>query len=194
VKIAFLGSHGTGKTTLCFEVAAHLKKLDYNVEMVKEVARSSPLPLNRETTLDAQRWILHTQIAREIAASAIHDAVICDRAVLDNYAYLVHRAGRLPTLDALVRDWMKTYDFLFKVPVTRVPRFDGVRDTSPAYQREIDSIVDQLLAEMQIPVHALAPKGRQRWLREILRAMSLPLEPAQISLFDDEDEATPADA
>jgi adenylate kinase family enzyme len=68
VKIALIGTHGVGKTTLCFDLAARLKRLDRSVHLVTEVARDCPLPLNRDTTLDAQSWILHTQCAREIAA------------------------------------------------------------------------------------------------------------------------------
>jgi len=53
VKFAFIGTHGVGKTTLCFELAALLKKRDRIVEMVHEVARFCPLPINRDTTIDA---------------------------------------------------------------------------------------------------------------------------------------------
>lgn len=53
VKLAFIGSHGVGKTTLCYELAARLKRQDRNVELVMEVARRCPLPINRETTLPA---------------------------------------------------------------------------------------------------------------------------------------------
>jgi molybdopterin-guanine dinucleotide biosynthesis protein len=70
MKIAFMGSHRVGKTTLCFDVAARLKRLDMAVDLVKEVARACPLPINKETTLEAQAWILHTQIAEELAATA----------------------------------------------------------------------------------------------------------------------------
>ena len=68
MKFAFIGTHGVGKTTLCFELAALLKKRDRIVEMVHEVARFCPLPINRETTTDAQSWILHTEIAEELVA------------------------------------------------------------------------------------------------------------------------------
>ena len=44
MKIALIGSHGVGKTTLCFELAAEFKRRGADVEMVREVARSSPLP------------------------------------------------------------------------------------------------------------------------------------------------------
>jgi nicotinamide riboside kinase len=184
MKVAFIGTHGTGKTTLCYQLAAHLKKLDFNVDLVKEVARHCPLPLNRDTTLDAQRWILHSQIAIEIAAQSDHDVVVCDRAAIDNYAYLVHRVGRMETLDGLVREWMGTYTGLFRVPIRMRPTFDGVRDTSPTFQGEINAIVGELLRDFHIPYHELRGDHPDHWLTEILEHLSLPLEPPQISLFD----------
>ena len=116
-----------------------------NVKEGKEVARRCPLPINQDTTLDAQAWILHTQIADEIAARSQYQAVICDRSVLDNYAYLVNRVGRRPAYDALVRSWIATYDGLFKVPVIQAPSFDGTRDVSLDFQREIDAVIETLV-------------------------------------------------
>jgi nicotinamide riboside kinase len=184
VKVAFIGTHGTGKTTLCFRLAAHLKMLDLNVDIVKEVARSAPLPLNRNTTLDAQLWILHTQIANEIASARDHDVVVCDRSALDNYAYLVYRFGRRLVLDALVREWMESYTALFRVPVLRSPSYDGVRDTSPSYQQEIDTLVTRLLAEFEVEVTPLSLEDPDGWLTEILDHLSLPQKPPQLRLID----------
>ena len=39
MKIAFIGSHGVGKTTLCYDLAGALKREGVHVDMVKEVAR-----------------------------------------------------------------------------------------------------------------------------------------------------------
>jgi predicted ATPase len=183
VKIAFLGTHGVGKTTLCFDLASRLKRLDFGVDIVKEVARSCPLPINRDTTLDAQAWILHAQIAEEIATGAQYEAVICDRSVLDNYAYLVHKVGRRPEYDALVRRWVETYSGLFKVPIVQPPSFDGTRDVSGSFQREIDGVIDELLEAFAVPCHRLDPSDRAHWIDEVLLAMDLPLHPPQIDLF-----------
>ncbi len=84
-KLAFVGSHGVGKTTLCFGLAARLKAADISLDVVGEIARRCPLPINQDTTLAAQGWILHTQIAEEILAGARNEVVICDRSVLDNF-------------------------------------------------------------------------------------------------------------
>lgn len=179
MKIAFIGSHGVGKTTLCYELAARLKKQD----LVMEVARGCPLPINRDTTIDAQAWILHTQVAQEIAASARGGVVVCDRSVLDNYAYLVHATGRRPSYDALVGEWVATYHALIKVPVLDPPSFDGTRDTSMQFQREIDRLIDTLADAMQVQCLTLDVARRDQWVDDVLWASGLPLHPPQISLF-----------
>lgn len=153
------------------------------VELVMEVARTCPLPINRDTTVDAQAWILHTQVAREIAASADGGVVVCDRSVLDNYAYLVHSAGRRAAYDALVAEWVRTYHGLFKVPVLDAPSFDGRRDTSQEFQRDIDQLIDELAADIGVQFHRLDPARRDVWIDDVLAACGLPLHPPQISLF-----------
>lgn len=183
LKIAFVGTHGVGKTTLCFDLAAQLKRLDLAVDLVKEVARRCPLPINEETTLDAQAWILHTQVAEEIAAMAMYEVVVCDRSVLDNYAYLVARVGRKPELDTLVREWIRGYDALFKVPVIAAPTFDGKRAVSPAFQVEIDALIDSLVEAFNVPVVRLDPADRDGWVGAVMQSLALPTEAPQIDLF-----------
>jgi len=183
LKIAFVGSHGVGKTTLCFDLASQLKRLDIAVELVKEVARRCPLPINEQTTPDAQAWILHTQIAEEVAAAAMYEAVVCDRSVLDNYAYLVARIGRRPELDALVDSWISTYDALFKVPILGAPSFDGMRAVSPTFQMEIDAKIDELLKIFRVEALPLDPADREGWIPTVMGALKLPTKPPQIDLF-----------
>src|SRR5438045_368393 len=168
LKLAFVGTHGVGKTTLCFDLASQLKRLDLGVDLVKEVARRCPLPINEETTLDAQAWILHTQIAEELEASALYEAVICDRSVLDNYAYLVARQGRRDDLDALVGSWIRGYNALFKVPVMSAPSFDGMRAVSRSFQLEIDATIDRLVGEFNVPVMPLDAGDREGWVATVM--------------------------
>ena len=183
MKIAFIGSHGVGKTTLCFDLAARLKRLDLAVDLVKEVARACPLPINQDTTLEAQAWILHTQIAEELAAASRYAVVVCDRSVLDNYAYLTCRTGRRPEYDALVQAWVGTYDGLFKVPILTPPSFDGTRDVSAAFQAVVDRTIDGLVEDFGVPCHRLDPRDREGWVDAVLRAMQLPSHPPQMDLF-----------
>jgi nicotinamide riboside kinase len=172
MKIAFIGTHGVGKTTLCHDLVATVRRRGVNADMVREVARLSPLPINRQTSLDAQTWILVTQVAEEIRSASQHELVICDRSALDNYAYLARACGRQPAIEAFVDHWMSSYDLLFKVPVTGFALPDGVRDVDETFVREIDRLVDELLVEKGIPHHRLDPDGREHWV-EVAREMML---------------------
>ena len=185
MKFAFIGTHGVGKTTLCFELAALLKKRDRVVEMVHEVARFCPLPINRETTTDAQSWILHSEIAAELAAAHKAEIVICDRSVLDNYCYML-QAGKMPMLEPVVRWWTDTYQLLIKVPIVSPPGFDGLRDTDTAFQRKIDETIESILAEWAVPAVRLDKDRREHWAADSLEAILPLLGPVQQPLFDGE--------
>ena len=166
MKVAFIGTHGVGKTTLCYDLAALLKRRDLSVDIVKEVARLSPLPINRKTSLGAQTWILMTQVAEEIRSASQHQVVVCDRSVLDNYAYMVLACGRQKGIERFVDHWMKTYDLLFKVPMSEgAVSADGVRDTDELFMRSIDRLVDTLLAEKRIPHEKLPSGRREEWIK-----------------------------
>jgi nicotinamide riboside kinase len=182
MKVAFIGSHGVGKTTLCFELAALLKKRDRVVEMVREVARFCPLPINRETTIPAQSWILHTEIAEELVAAAKAEIVICDRSVLDNYCYLIY-AGQAPMLEPLVKWWTSTYHLLIKVPIVETPQFDGTRDVDASFQSAIDEKIDEVLERWGIPTLRLDSARRDHWAADSLEAILPLLGPVQQPLF-----------
>lgn len=164
MKLAFIGTHGVGKTTLCYDLASVLKRQGVNVDMVKEVARLSPLPINRKTSLEAQVWILATQIAEEIRSASHHDVVVCDRSVLDNYAYMMFACGRQKPIERFVDHWMKSYDVLFKVPISGAASPDGVRDTDEFFMRNIDQLVDTLLTEKKLPHERLPDDQRDAWI------------------------------
>jgi thymidylate kinase len=167
MKVAFIGTHGVGKTTLCYDLASVLKRQGIDADMVKEVARLSPLPINRKTSLAAQTWILMTQVAEEIRSGDQHDVVVCDRSVLDNYAYLSFACGRQKPIERFVDHWMKTYDLLFKVPLSGAAQADGVRDTDEFFMRSIDQVVDVLLAEKRIRHERLAEGQRDGWIDRV---------------------------
>jgi thymidylate kinase len=176
-----------GKTTLCYELAASLKKRDLSVELVREVARDCPLPINRDTTLKAQSWILHTQIARELEAEAKGEVVVCDRAVLDNYCYLKRALAGEPVdrdLETMIRGWTGSYDALFRVPIVGDPRFDGIRDTDLAFQHAIDELIEETLARWEIRCIHLEATQREKWNEEVLGEI-LPILKPQGLLFPD---------
>lgn len=182
-KIAFVGSHGVGKTTLCYALAARLKARDVVLDVVEEVARRSPLPINRDTTIAAQSWILHTQIADELVAASRHDVVICDRSVLDNYVYLLLASGRQPVLEGLVDGWMRTYDLLVHVPILDRPQADGMRSTDPVFQQRVDERLLDEVASRGLALARLPRDDREAWIESVESAMLDHLGPAQLRLL-----------
>jgi len=140
MKIAFIGSHGLGKTALCYDLVARLKRDGIDADMVKEVARACPLPVNQTTSLDAQRWILCTQMAKEIETMARCAVTVCDRSVLDNYAYLARAHGYQEDIEAgFLDNWIHTYALTVYLPVpTGGIQADGFRDIDAAFVRDID--------------------------------------------------------
>jgi hypothetical protein len=185
LKLALIGTHGVGKTTLAYEVCSLLKKADYNVELVTEVARRSPFPVNEGTTLEGQLWILHAQIAAELEAAARAPHVICDRAVLDNYGYLVNKFGRQPQLETWLSWWMDSYSLLVAVPpmADGIPP-DGFRSENLEFQQRIHDLIEELLDEppfqkLNDRVLRLDRRDRRVW-GEIIFASAAPrIRPAE---------------
>lgn len=182
-KIAFIGTHGVGKTTLCYGLAARLKRRDVALEIVHEVARRCPLPINRDTTVPAQRWILLAQIAEEIVAAERYPFVVCDRSVLDNYVYRLIAAGPDPLLEPLVERWLPSYDLLVRVPILGAPSADGVRAADPEFQRAVDERLTREIAARGLATLELAPDAGERWLDQVELAARRLLSPDQLELL-----------
>jgi len=185
LKLGLIGTHGVGKTTLAYETCSLLKKANYNVELVTEVARRSPFPVNEATTLEGQLWILHAQVAAELDAASRAPHVICDRAVLDNYCYLVNKFGRQPQLERWLEWWMGTYLLLVGVPpmAEGIPP-DGFRSENLEFQQRIHDLLNDLLAEAPFDrlhdrVLWLERRERRVWGERIFAAVVPLLRPAE---------------
>jgi nicotinamide riboside kinase len=183
LKVAFIGSHGVGKTTLCYGLAARLKARDVTLEVVHEVARQCPLPINEQTSVAAQSWILHTQVAAEIVAAERYPVVVCDRSVLDNYVYMLLAAGRQRSLEVMVAAWLATYDLLVLVPIVDEPRPDGLRATDPSFQHAVEDGVRRELHQRELAALLLDPGQRESWVRQVEEEVMARLGPPQLPLL-----------
>lgn len=186
-KIAFIGTHGVGKTVLTFSLASQLRAHSVDADVVHENSRRSPFPINEGTTLEGQMWILATQWQAELEASRRCRLVICDRAVVDNYAYMVRGCGEQQFLHPFLERWLRTYDALFWVPIIEDQiAADSLRSTAPAFQREIHDLVGALVERFGIAERVVElPRERERhaWVvLEALRARKL-IPPEQKTLF-----------
>lgn len=147
-KVALVGTHGVNKTTIAYELAGALKRKGRAVELLAEIARECPFPLNERATREAHQWVISRQVQLEIEKTRRADVLVCDRSVLDNFAYYLRLFGGdsddARALEAYCRSWMKTYDLLVRLPVTNPLSPDGFRSTDVEFQHEIDRLCDAL--------------------------------------------------
>ena len=156
-KIGIMGAHGTGKTTLAFELALKYKKENpsLSVRIMDEVARRCPYPINEASTQRSQRWIWAAQMVAEIEGMR-NDVLICDRTILDNLAY-----SKLFGFDHILYDfmqasvgWMSTYHTIYWLrPMDEfIIADDKTRSTSVVFQKNIDQILECWIKRFQINV------------------------------------------
>jgi thymidylate kinase len=147
-KVALVGTHGVGKTTIAYELGGLIKRRGKTVELLTEIARECPFALNERASREAHQWIIARQVQLEIEKSFRSDVVVCDRSVLDNFAYYARLYGttgqQAEALCSYCRDWMSTYDLLIRLPIRERLTADGFRSTDVEFQRDIDQLCDKL--------------------------------------------------
>jgi len=156
IKVGLVGTHGVYKTTHAYGIVYGLKLRGVHAELLAEVARDSPAPVNESASEDAQRWILYSQMLRELEYCLRNPplVLVTDRASIDNYAYLVRVVGhRVPSLDAIIQEHVASYDYLFRVPLVAGSDLvtDGFRSTNKDFQVEMDSRIKGLLGDFNVP-------------------------------------------
>lgn len=121
-KIAVIGTHGAGKTTLVNRLKNKFRKerSKKSIEVIGEVARSCPFPISDKESgkhgLEATYiWITLEQIQKEIAAAYKKpDFILCDRCVLDPGQYYEEpRMYYSCEVESLAYEWYTTYNKVF---------------------------------------------------------------------------------
>lgn len=152
-KVAIIGTHSAGKTTLSYILAAKYKKLGKSVKIIQEVARSCPYKLNDGMTKEACLWIYHEHIKKELEAIQKFDAIICDRSVLDSFMYAVAQNCFDPK-DSYMnlcmnasKQWMKTYDkIIYLIPGKIEILDDGFRSIDKDFQNRVKLEFDKYIS------------------------------------------------
>jgi nicotinamide riboside kinase len=153
LKIVFVGSHGTGKSSAVSHLASLLKRDDpkKNIgvisENVREVARLVKSSVN---TADFQKLCMIDHLHKELSNQHIYDILVIDRSALDTLVYgLVYELTLPAEYFSLALNHMSTYDKVFFVrPDTDNDKIadDGFRDTNPKTRMEVDKEFERLLA------------------------------------------------
>ena len=161
MRVAIIGAHGTGKTTLARGLAQALDMhlIDEAARIVAHDLGYTPATIPDELAVVFQQAILDEQIDEEAA----RDAWVSDRSVVDNMAYLVAQVERLNIPVATVLDYhrrayprLEHYDALVFVPIMFELELDGERHADVAFQDLIEETILDILDELEAAGHDLA--------------------------------------
>jgi nicotinamide riboside kinase len=173
MRIYFVGSHATGKTTLCRYVSRR-----FGLPMITEVARA--VLAEMESSLDALRTYMDLVaeyqdrvFARQVAVERMHDgAFVSDRA-FDNLAYAAEHTTVVADLmgDQRFRDyirWVSEGTVFFLRPHASLLREDGVRaGVSWESVLRIDGMIKLLLEQYRVPYLPIESVSMQERVRAV---------------------------
>ncbi len=184
-KIGLISTHGTGKTALAGLVEGELKRRAIEALAIREIstrARERGLPINEETTLMAQLWILFSQFAEELLYSQPrktghhYDVIICDRGP-DNYCYLQHHCGDDNYALQLTLGHLQKFPYakLYFLPAIEenISMGGGTRSINIEFQRIMDLKIRYFLqkhniAYTELPTPHTQDNFRDEWVRIIV--------------------------
>lgn len=152
MKIAFVGSHSTGKSSGAMYLGALLKQKypHKSVKILEENVRKVSRQLNNElNTPNFQKMVIIDQLLVELEASSLHNIVICDRTTIDPLIYAAELNVHVPNeYVELALYNLDTFDVVFLVrPDTKDQTLvdDGFRDTNIVFRNQIDKRFVSLL-------------------------------------------------
>jgi nicotinamide riboside kinase len=164
MRIAIIGTHSTGKTELVNLLQSRLKGIGKDVVVIKEVTRLCPFPVNRNTTFEAQSWILLEHLKQEKEKSGC-DVLLSDRCLVDHYMYMVRKfPEESKSFLKTVLESAKRYDHIFKtVPSSKIEE-NGFRDTDPKFRDDIERLLLEFLERHKIHFTELPQSGAAEFI------------------------------
>lgn len=182
MRIYFVGSHATGKTTLCRYVSRR-----YGLPMISEVARA--VLAEMETSLDALRTDMdlvseyqQRVFARQIAIEKNHNGKFVSDRAFDNLAYAVEHTtvGASMMAEPQFADYMKWVAggvVFFLRPHRSLLREDGVR-AGVEWESvvRIDGMIKLMLEQHRLaylPIESVSMQERVRAIEFVLSRMGV---------------------
>ncbi len=173
MRIYFVGSHATGKTTLCRYVSRR-----YGLPMITEVARA--VLAEMESSLDALRTDMdlvaeyqERVFGRQVAIERLHDGHFVSDRAFDNLAYAAEHTTVVADLmsDQRFADYMKWVSdgtVFFLRPHPSLLKEDGVRaGVSWESVLRIDGMIKLMLEMHRIPYLPVESVSMQERVRSV---------------------------
>jgi nicotinamide riboside kinase len=186
VKVTFVGAHGTGKTTLVNALAERIETLGIKCSVTPEVPRiicesaeDATYFRRGKNSLSKQILLLVGQPIYEVAAINGASILLCDRAILDHWAYTRHlfmkelkEQEALSPLSNLIAKHCQSYDFIFYVPIEFAPLDDGTREGDQDFQKAIDQEIRELLKTFGLTYHTISGTVPER-AAQVMKVLNL---------------------
>jgi nicotinamide riboside kinase len=186
MRIYFVGSHATGKTTLCRYVSRR-----FGLPMISEVARA--VLAEMETGLDALRTDMdlvaeyqERVFARQVAVEQLHDGKFVSDRAFDNLAYVAEHTTNAAAMMSDPRfhqymKWVADGIVFFLRPHQSLLKDDGVRaGVSWDSVLRIDGMVKLMLEQHRVsylPIESVSMQERVRAVEFVLARCGIqPLE------------------
>jgi nicotinamide riboside kinase len=166
VKIAFVGSFSTGKTTL-----ANLFAREWDMTLLPEVARQVVelgFPLDQSATAETETLIF----LKQWRAEESHERFVADRSIYDVLAYadwvMEHQPPRkenhlwFESREIATFDLRARYDHVFYLPIEFPIVLDGLRPDDTQFQADIDRRIRHLLETFDVEFQTLTGSVEER--------------------------------
>lgn len=161
MRIAYCGSHGTGKSSAAHFMAADLKRKDptKTVKVLEESVRETA-KLVGINNLNFQKLAISESIYNQVFYGSMYDILVCDRIALDYALYAVHYGVVLPKCywDLAFHN-AREFDKIYFVRPDNTPiADDGFRFTDVKERDSIDAIFKYHLDFAEIQYEELHTK------------------------------------
>lgn len=182
MRIGFIGSHGTGKTSLAKHMTEMPEWRDH-VFVPSGVRRISNLvKINRDAGPYDQLLSTCARIAdEELLSDGGKTGTISDRTPLDSLAYTAYQHHNIWTgnpgeymqiCEGLVRQSMRTYDALVYFPVYWTPEDDGVRLVDPDYQRQVAAYCVRYLTKFKLNYYVISDASVEERAKRLTKLLN----------------------
>lgn len=159
MRISVVGAHGTGKTTLCQEIAQALD-CHFIPDIVADAFRLG-FEINEKTPPESQFWILSKQIELERNTPK---PWVMEKSLWDNLVYgsfSIEDEEVLSVIEKIVLANAK-YDIVFYLPIEFPIADDGLRSLDVGFQKFVDERLLQYMHKHRIDYHVLGGALKDR--------------------------------
>lgn len=155
-KICCIGTHDSGKSTLCYQQAVYYKTNGKNVKLINEIDSSNPFAI--KFNAHSAMWEVHAHIKKELEAMAKNaEIIICDRSPIDAIMYAKVNGpvvGHImKNLCKIAEDWMDTYDQIYYVRPSENELFpEGIQSTDESFKKKVENCFDDWMENCNLSI------------------------------------------